>query len=88
VSARDDYPIEWTEVLCTIDPGRWKDMCDEIDQLRESNAVLAGIARDHVPFFLLPVGGAILNIDGRWVLAKTEPLPAAEPLQAKVTLET
>lgn len=34
--ARDDYPIQrnTTLVTYTIDPGRWQDMCDEIDQLR------------------------------------------------------
>lgn len=40
MTARDEFPLERHEphlvpVLYTIDPGRWKDMCDEIDRLRD-----------------------------------------------------
>lgn len=42
MSARDDYPIHRVQqpVRYEIDPGRWKDMCDEIDQLRDLVASL------------------------------------------------
>lgn len=43
MSARDDYPIGRTDVLYSIDPGTWKDMCDEIDRLRASAALGAEI---------------------------------------------